>query len=67
MSPFQLPLDIKSLQIVSQSVDTQGNYTLEVKSTAEGTHCKKCGKWTEKVYGFGDKITVAPPEISTSR
>ena len=58
MSPFQLPLDIKSLQIVSQSVDSKGNYTLEVESTAKGTHCKKCGKWTEKVYGFGDKITV---------
>ncbi|PIZ33564.1 MAG: hypothetical protein COY39_02420 [Alphaproteobacteria bacterium CG_4_10_14_0_8_um_filter_37_21] len=58
MSPFQLPLDIKSLEIVSQSVDSKGNYTLEVKSTAKGTHCKKCGKWSEKVYGFGDKITV---------
>jgi len=58
MSHFQLPLDIKSLKIISQSVDTQGNYTLEVKSTAKGTFCKKCGKWSEKVYGFGDQITV---------
>ena len=58
MSHFQLPLDIKSLEIVTQSVDSKGIYTLEVRSTAKGTHCHKCGKWCERVYGFGGTITV---------
>jgi len=58
MSNFQLPLDIKSLEIVSQSVDHKGVYTLEVKSTAQGTKCHKCGKWCDKVYGFGEVLRV---------
>lgn len=58
MNHFQLPLDIKSLEIISQSVDSKGIYTLEVRSKAKGTQCHKCGKWCEKVYGFGETITV---------
>ncbi len=58
MKHFQLPLDIESLEIISQSVDHKGNYTLEVKSKTKGTHCHKCGKWCEKVYGYGETITV---------
>ena len=58
MNHFQLPLDIKSLEIISQSVDSKGNITFEVKSKEKGTHCHKCGKWTEKVHGFGEILTV---------
>jgi hypothetical protein len=58
MSNFQLPLDIESLEIVSQSVDSKGNITFEVKSKVKGTHCHRYGKWTEKVHGFGEILTV---------
>lgn len=58
MSHFQLSLGIKSLEIISQSVDSKGIYTLDVRSTAKGTLCHSCGKWCEKVYGFGETITV---------
>ena len=58
MSHFQLPLDIESLEIISQNVDRKGNITFEVKSKEKGTHCHKCGKWTEKVHGFREILTV---------
>ncbi|CAO5682246.1 MAG: hypothetical protein HEEMFOPI_01638 [Holosporales bacterium] len=41
---FQLPLDIESLEIISQSFDKQETFTLEVKSKQKGTHCHKFGK-----------------------
>lgn len=63
MSHFQLPLDIKSLEIISQNVDSKGNITFEVKSKEKGTHCHKCGKWTEKVHGFGETLTVCHVSI----
>mgnify|MGYP001256220758 CR=1 FL=1 len=58
MSHFQLPLDIDSLEIISQSVDHKGTIRFEVKSKAKGTHCHKCGKWCDKVYGLGETLTV---------
>ena len=32
MSQITLPLDIKSLEVVSQRIDTEGNIVFEVKS-----------------------------------
>lgn len=58
MSHFQLPLNIKSLEIISQKVDSKGVITFEVKSKEPGTYYHKCGKWTEKVHGFGEILTV---------
>ena len=58
MSHFQLSLDIDSLEIISQSVDHKGTIRFEVKSKAKGTHCHKCGKWCDKVYGLGETLTV---------
>ena len=39
MKEFTLPLDIKSLDIISQSHDNKGNIVLIVKSNKEGTKC----------------------------
>ena len=45
MSNFTLPLDIASLEIVSQTIDTKGNIIFTVT-------CHKCGKDTTKPYGY---------------
>lgn len=44
MIQITLPIDIESLEIVSQSVDIQGNIIIEVKSTKDFTNCHKCQK-----------------------
>ena len=58
MSQISLPLDIDSLEIISQTVDTKGNIVIEVQSKATSTPCHKCGKSATKRYGFGPHLMV---------
>ncbi len=58
MNEIILPLDIKSLKIVSQSIDTQGNIIIEVKSKKDSTVCHKCQKPATKRYGTAPVIQV---------
>lgn len=58
MSNFTLPLGIESLEIISQTVDTQGSITFDVKSTETSTPCHKCGQLTSKRHSAGEMITV---------
>ena len=58
MNQITLPLDIESLEIVSQSIDTQGNVIIEVKSKKGSTACHKCQKPATKRYGTAPVIQV---------
>jgi len=58
MSNFTLSLDIDSLKITAQTIDTQGNIIFDVESTKTETACHKCGQLTNKRYGFGETIMV---------
>ena len=51
MSEFTLSLDIPSLEIISQTIDTEGNIVFTVKSKCAKTTCHKCGKDATKPYG----------------
>jgi transposase len=51
MSEFTLSLDISSLEITSQTIDTEGNIVFTVKSKCAKTTCHKCGKDATKAYG----------------
>ena len=53
MTDFTLPLDIKSLELISQTLDSKGNIVLTVKSKCDKTTCHKCGKDATKRYGHG--------------
>lgn len=56
MAQITLPLDIESLEIISQSVDTEGNIIIEVRSTKCYSTCHKCGKHATKRYGTAPKL-----------
>lgn len=58
MADFTLPLDIKSLEIVSQYTDSKGNIVLAVESKCDRTTCHKCGKDATKRYGYGAIMEV---------
>ena len=51
MAGINLPLDIKSLEVVNQSIDTQGNIILDVVSKNDHSTCHKCGKPATKRDG----------------
>ena len=44
MADFQIPLDIKSLDITSQSTDKNGNIIIKVVSKNKKSTCHKCGE-----------------------
>lgn len=56
MSNFTLPLDIPSLEIISQTVNTKGNIVFTVRSTCTKTTCHKCGKDAKKPCGHSAVI-----------
>ena len=53
-----MPIDIESLEIVSQSVDTQGNIVIEVKSNNKSSTCHKCQKPATKRYDTAPVIQI---------
>ena len=58
MKEFNLPLDIKSLDIISQSYDKKGNIVFMVKSNKHGTKCHKCGKHANIHHGYAPTIEI---------
>ena len=56
MKEFSLPLDIKSLDIISQRYDNKGNIVFTVKSNKKGTKCHKCGKHAKIHHGYAPTI-----------
>ena len=51
MSGIHLPLDIKSLEVTNQSIDSKGNIILDVVSKGTHSTCHKCGKPATKPAG----------------
>lgn len=56
MANFTLPLDIDSLEIISQHTDSKGNIVFTVESKCTETTCHKCGKPATKRYGHSAPI-----------
>jgi len=63
MSDITLPLDIKSLEIINQTIDTKGNIILDVVSKCTETNCHKCGKPATKRDGYSTPIMVEHTKI----
>ena len=58
MAQITLPLDISSLEIISQDVDQEGNIILKVRSKKDCSTCHKCGKHATKPHGKAPKLTI---------
>lgn len=63
MANITLPLDIESLEILSQDIDKKGNIVLTVESKCQQTHCHKCGKSATKRHGYGETMKVRHTSI----
>jgi len=67
MTEFTLPLDIKSLKIISQSIDYKGNITFDVESTCTETTCHKCGKPATIRHGHSSVVIYEHTSILDNR
>ncbi|SDQ37275.1 hypothetical protein SAMN04515695_1011 [Pseudovibrio sp. Tun.PSC04-5.I4] len=63
MAEINIPLDIDSLEVVSQAIDNDGNITLEVVSKNEHSACHKCGKPATKPNGTAPVRTIRQRSI----
>ena len=63
MSNITIPLDIESLEVISQVIDTDGNIILDVESKKKETPCHKCGKPATILYGHSYVMTVEHTSI----
>ncbi|MDP4164369.1 MAG: ISL3 family transposase [Bacillota bacterium] len=51
MNEITIPLDIKSLKIIAQTIDKNGNIIIDVESVNTCSSCHKCGKPATKHNG----------------
>jgi transposase len=58
MTQINLPLDIDSLEVASQSVNKQGSIVIEVVSKKKSSACHKCGKPATKPNGTAPQRTI---------
>ena len=67
MNNLILPLDIKSLTILSQRVESNGDIILEVESTCTEALCHKCGQKASKRCGYSYVMTFEHTSIFDKR
>ena len=63
MANFTLPLDIKTLKIIDQRIDSNGNITFTVENNCTETTCHKCGNLATKRHGHSYIMTFEHTSI----
>lgn len=60
MSKAQItvPLDIPDVRVLQTSHGERGELIITIESTKEGTRCRKCGKWINKLHGKDDWVMI---------
>ena len=56
MANFEISLDIQNLEIEKVEINKMGNIRIYVKSTINGTICRKCSKKIFKFHGYDKEI-----------
>jgi transposase len=54
----KIPLDIPDVEILDMEINGDGDYLITVKSTINGTKCRKCGRHITKFHGSDYPITL---------
>lgn len=58
MNQFEIPLDIPGVKIEKVKINSKGDIIIYVKSTIEGTICRKCGRKICKPHGYDREINL---------
>jgi len=53
-----IPLDIPDVQVIKVEQNEQGECTITVESTIEGTRCRVCGRELKELHGVDEAITL---------
>jgi transposase len=58
MQLFEIALDILGVEIEKAETNEKGDFIITVRSTVEGTICRRCGRKITMPYGSGREITL---------
>lgn len=53
-----IPLDIPEVRVINVEQNEQGECTITVESTIEGTRCRVCGRELKELHGVDEAITL---------
>lgn len=53
-----IPLDIPEVRVLTVELTPQGDWTITVESTQEGTRCRKCGRASTEFHGEDEWLTL---------
>jgi hypothetical protein len=53
-----IPLDIPNVRVLQTTVGERKEIIITVESTETGMPCRKCGKWTTKLYGQDEWVRI---------
>jgi transposase len=55
---IKIPLDIPDVEVLNVEINEAGDYLITVKSTINGTNCRKCGRPITQFHGIDYPITL---------
>ena len=53
-----IPLGIPNVRVLQTTLNEGGEIVITIESTKGGTRCRKCGKWTTKLHGRDEWVTI---------
>jgi transposase len=58
MNTIEIPLDIPAIETESIVTNEEGEIIITVRSTVDGTYCRKCGRKINKLHGHDKAIVL---------
>lgn len=53
-----IPLDIPDVRVLQTALGERGELIITIESTKDGTRCRKCGRWIQKLHGRDEWVTI---------
>jgi transposase len=53
-----VPINIPDVRVLKSEINQRGELIITVESTKDGTNCRNCGEWIEKLHGQDDWVIV---------
>lgn len=53
-----IPLDIPDVRVLQTTLGERGELIITIESTKDGTRCRKCGRWIQKLHGRDEWVTI---------
>jgi len=53
-----IPLDLPNVRVLQTALGERGELIITIESVKDGTRCRKCGRWIQKLHGCDEWVTI---------